>query len=342
MITKRSFGFTAKGEEVFEYQLTDGKMTVCVLTYGCVVNKILVPNAKGEMVDVVLGYDDLAGYENNGGYLGAFIGRVGNRIKDSRFVINGTTYNVVANEGRNCLHGGKEGFDKKIYDAKIDGEKLILSSVSPDGEQGFPGTLNMQVTYSIIDGGLDMSYRAVCDKDTTVSLTNHSYFNLDGEGTILEQELYINSDYITPVDKELIPTGELMVIDSTPFDFTKPTKVGLYIDYPHKQIEFGKGYDHNYVLKNYGKYEAVASLESKKSGIKMEVLTDCLGVQFYAGNCLNNEVGKGGRIHVKHSALCLETQNFPNAINQPSFPNSILKAGEEYVTRTTYKFSVTK
>ena len=187
-----------------------------------------------------------------------------------------------------------------------------------------------------------MEYECTCDKDTPISLTNHSYFNLSLEDTILNHNLTINSDYITSIDKNLIPTGELMLVEETPFDFRKGERVGEYIDFPHKQIKFGGGYDHNYVLKNYGIYEKVASLYAPDTAIKMDVLTDNLGMQFYSGNFLNNETGKGGRIHYKRAALCLETQSFPNAINEPSFPTSILRVGEVFKKKTTYSFSIQK
>ena len=340
MIEKIHFGYTSKGEEVNEFILDNGEIRVHVLDFGAIINKIFVKDKNGVTRDVVLGYDNVEGYEQNGGYLGAFIGRVGNRIRNSRFTINGIEYKVESNEGETCLHGGKEGFDKKVHLATIEGEKLVLSAVSPDGEQGFPGELKYKITYSLDGCGIDINYEAVSNKDTYVNLTNHSYFNLSGENTALNHLISINSDNITAVDKQLVPTGEFLAVENTPFDLRKPQKVGLYIDYPHKQIEYGGGYDHNFVLKNYGKYEQIATLHAPDTGIKMCVYSDSFGVQFYSGNFLANEIGKGGRVHQKRSAVCLETQNFPNAINIPSFPNAILKAGDLYHTRTTYKFSV--
>ncbi len=342
MITQKFFDKLIDGREVTEFILDNGVIEAHILNYGCIIHSLFVTNNKGEKQDVVLGYDKAFGYETNGGYLGAFIGRVGNRIKDAKFSLNGETYKLFANDGKNTLHGGKEGFDKKLYNAEIDGENLVLTAESADGEEGYPGKMTLKITYSLNGGAINLDYEATTDKDTPVSLTNHSYFNLSGEDTILDHYIQINSDHITPVDKNLIPTGELMIVEDTPFDFRKATKVGEYIDYPHQQIKFGGGYDHNYVLKNYGIYEKVATLYSEVSGIKMDVLTDNLGMQFYSGNFLKNEIGKGGRVHFKRSALCLETQGFPNSVNQPSFPSPILKAGETFKRKTTYSFSLIK
>lgn len=342
MITKQPFGKTRSGEKVNEYVLDNGEFRVHILDYGATVTKMFLKDKNGVERDVVLGYDDLSSYEDNAGYLGAFIGRVCNRIADSRFTINDVECNVVANTGKVCLHGGKKGFDKTVFSASIDGDKLTLRAVSPDGDQGFPGRLEYKVVYSLDGCGLDIYYEAVSDKDTCVNFTNHSYFNLSNEQTILNHILTIDSDYITALDKDLVATGEFIAVNDGPFDFKKGHKVGLYIDYPHQQLKYGGGYDCNYVLKNYGKYEKVASVFAEDTGIEMSVYTDNFGIQLYTGNCLANERGKNGRIHVKNAAICLETQNFPNAINQPSFPNSVLKAGELYHTRSTYKFTVKK
>lgn len=342
MITQKVFDKLSNGSEITEFILDNGVIEAHILNYGCIIQSLFVADKEGVKRDVVLGYDKAIGYETNGGYLGAFIGRVGNRIKDSKFTLNGNTYKLFANDGKNSLHGGECGFDRKLYDAEIVGENLVLTAVSADGEEGYPGNLNIKVTYSLNGGAISMEYECTCDKDTPVSLTNHSYFNLSLEDTVLNHKLVINSDYITPVDKSLIPTGELMIVEDTPFDFRKGERVGEYIDFPHKQLKFGGGYDHNYVLKNYGLYEKVATLYSADTAIKMDVLTDNLGMQFYSGNFLNNEIGKGGRIHYKRAALCLETQGFPNAVNQPSFPSAILKAGETFRRKTTYSFSVQK
>lgn len=340
MITKESFGRLTSGEEVTKYIMDNGVIRAHILDYGCIIQSLLVKDKNGNFTDVVLGYDKPLGYEINSGYLGAFIGRVANRIKDGKFTLNGESYKLFANDGKNSLHGGKVGFDKKIFNAEIQGENLVFSAISPDGEEGYPGNLSVKVIYSLSGASINLNYEGVCDKDTPISLTNHSYFNLSNEESILDHQLFINSDYITPIDKGLIPTGELMLVEDTPFDFRKMQKVGLYIDYPHKQIKNGGGYDHNFVLKNYGMYEKVATVYSEVSGIKMDVLTDNFGVQFYSGNFLNGATGKDYKVYGKRSGLCLETQNFPNAINQPSFPSAVLKANQTFKRKTTYSFSV--
>lgn len=342
MVTQKVFDKLSNGKEINEFILDNGVIEAHILNYGCIIQSLFVADKDGVKRDVVLGYDKAISYETNGGYLGAFIGRVANRTKDSKFSLNGKSYKLFANDGKNSLHGGQSGFDRKLYNAEIVGESLVLTATSADGEEGYPGNLSIKVTYSLKSGAITMEYECTCDKDTPISLTNHSYFNLSLEDTILNHNLTINSDYITSIDKNLIPTGELMLVEETPFDFRKGERVGEYIDFPHKQIKFGGGYDHNYVLKNYGIYEKVASLYAPDTAIKMDVLTDNLGMQFYSGNFLNNETGKGGRIHYKRAALCLETQSFPNAINQPSFPTSILRAGETFKRKTTYSFSIQK
>ena len=342
MVTQKVFDKLSNGKEITEFILDNGVIEAHILNYGCIIQSLFVADKDGVKRDVVLGYDAAISYETNGGYLGAFIGRVANRTKDSKFSLNGKSYKLFANDGKNSLHGGQSGFDRKLYNAEVVGESLVLTATSADGEEGYPGNLSIKVTYSLKGGAITMEYECTCDKDTPISLTNHSYFNLSLEDTILNHNLTINSDYITSIDKNLIPTGELMLVEETPFDFRKGERFGEYIDFPHKQIKFGGGYDHNYVLKNYGIYEKVASLYAPDTAIKMDVLTDNLGMQFYSGNFLNNETGKGGRIHYKRAALCLETQSFPNAINQPSFPTSILRAGETFKRKTTYSFSIQK
>lgn len=340
MITKESFGRLSNGSEVNKYILDNGVIEAHILDYGCIIQSLFVKDINDNKVDVVLGYDAPIGYEINDGYLGAVIGRVANRIKDAKFSLNEKNYKLFANDGKNSLHGGQFGFDKKIFNAEIDDERLVLTAFSPDGEEGYPGNLNLKVVYSLKGGAINLEYEATCDQDTPISITNHAYFNLSGEESILEHQLFINADHITPIDKGLIPTGELMLVEDTPFDFRKMQKVGLYVDYPHKQIVHGGGYDHNFVLKNYGMYEKIATLYSSASGIKMDVYTDNMGVQFYSGNFLNGVTGKGYKIYNKRSALCLETQNFPNAVNQVSFPSAILKKGEVFRRKTTYSFSV--
>ncbi len=342
MITKRPFGRTADGREVNEFVLDNGVICVHVLDYGCTVKNVFVTDKNGEKRDVVLGYDDIAGYETHDGYLGAFIGRVANRIGGAKFTLNGKNYELFKNDGNNSLHGGEIGFDKKVFESEIVGEKLYFRYVSKDGEEGYPGNMKVEVCYYLDKGAFELCYFAECDKDTPVSLTNHSYFNLSATNTVLDHELTVDSNNITAIDKTLIPTGELTCVENSPFDFRKAQKIGLYIDYPHKQLEYAGGYDHNFVLKNYGKFEKVATLYAQDTGINMDVYTDNFGMQVYSGNFLGGSVGKGGRLHERRSAVCLETQNFPDAINKPAFPSCVLKAGDKFYKRTAYSFSVKK
>lgn len=340
MNEKRHFGTSKDGFEISEYILDNGLIEAHFLDYGCIIKNVFVAGKDGKRRDVVLGYDDLKSYEENDGYLGAFVGRVANRIKNAEFTLDGVKYRLFANDGKNCLHGGKKGFDKKFFESKIDGDSITFTTCSFDGEEGFPGGLSIEVKYTLRGSALDIEYKAVATADTPVSFTNHSYFNLSDEETALNHLLSVNSDFITPVNDTLIPTGELLSVSDTPFDFRKPQKVGLYIDYPHKQLKIAGGYDHNFVLKNYGSYEKVATLYAEDTGICMDVFTDNFGMQVYSGNFLNGVVGKNGRIYGKRAAICLETQGFPNAVNQVTFPSIIVKAGKTYSKRTTYAFSV--
>ena len=340
MNEKRYFGTSKDGFEISEYILDNGLIEAHFLDYGCIIKNVFVAGKDGKKRDVVLGYDDIKSYEENGGYLGAFVGRVANRIKNAEFTLDGVKYRLFANDGKNCLHGGKKGFDKKFFESKIEGDSITFTTCSFDGEEGFPGGLSIEVKYTLRGSALDIEYKAVATADTPVSFTNHSYFNLADEDTALNHVLSVNSDFITPVNDTLIPTGELLSVSDTPFDFRNPQKVGLYIDYPHKQLKIAGGYDHNFVLKNYGSYEKVATLYAEDTGISMDVFTDNFGMQVYSGNFLNGAVGKSGRIYGKRAAICLETQGFPNAVNQVTFPSIIVKAGKTYSKRTTYAFSV--
>lgn len=340
MNEKRHFGTSKDGFEISEYILDNGLIEAHFLDYGCIIKNVFVAGKDGKRRDVVLGYDDLKSYEENGGYLGAFVGRVANRIKNAEFTLDGVKYRLFANDGKNCLHGGKKGFDKKFFESKIEDDSITFTTCSFDGEEGFPGGLSIEVKYTLRGSALDIEYKAVATADTPVSFTNHSYFNLSDEDTALNHVLSVNSDFITPVNDTLIPTGELLSVSDTPFDFRNPQKVGLYIDYPHKQLKIAGGYDHNFVLKNYGSYEKVATLYAEDTGISMDVFTDNFGMQVYSGNFLNGAVGKNGRIYGKRAAICLETQGFPNAVNQVTFPSIIVKAGKTYSKRTTYAFSV--
>ncbi len=344
-ITKTEYGKMPSGETVFSYLLDNGNISAEILTYGGIVRRLCVPDADGKKRDVVLGRASLEDYLHNDGYLGALIGRHANRIAGSQFEINGTTYHVGVNEGSNSLHGGIIGFDKKIWTAKEDDSdepSLTLSLVSPDGDEGFPGELNVNVIYSLTrENALKIDYAAVCDKDTVVNLTNHSYFNLSGHdsGTIDNQILSINSMFYTPNNAECMPTGEVLSVKDTPFDFTEPKKIGRDIDSDHAQIMMFGGYDHNFAIEGRG-YRLAASAVSEESGVCMEVYTDKPALQLYTSNGLKEGEYKDGARYGKHCAFCLETQYFPNAMAHSHYPSPILKKGEEYRFTTEYRFSV--
>lgn len=325
---------------VYKYTLTDGIVTAEILTYGGVIRSLNVPDKSGKLVDVVLGYDTLEEYQSNDGYLGAIIGRVGNRIANGKFSLNGKEYQVGVNDGVNSLHGGKSGFNDKVWQDDVDGEKLILSYKSVDGEEGYPANLYVTVIYSVEDGGLKIEYQAVADSDTVVNLTNHAYFNLSGEGSgsILDTVLFIDADKVTPTDKGLIPDGKFMGVCGTPHDFRIKKEIGKDIGDKTEQLEFAGGYDTNYVLNGSG-YRKIATAESLKTGINMDVFTDQVGVQFYSGNFLSGVKGKCSSVYNKRDGFCLETQGFPNAVNCAEYPSQTLKRGEVYKTITVYKFS---
>ena len=347
---KKVFGKTADGQEVYLYTLTNDKgVQAEIITYGGAVVSLKVPDRKGELADVVLGYSDLEGYVHDKAYFGALIGRYGNRIAHGKFELDGKTYTLFKNDGDNTLHGGKEGFNKKIWTAKdvsgAAGPALELTYLSKDGEEGFPGNLSVKVVYTLTNTNeLKIEYNATTDKDTVLNLTNHSYFNLAGQGNgdILGDILTIHASRYTPVDAGLIPTGELAPVKGTPFDFTKPTAIGARIEDDNEQLKLGHGYDHNFVLDRSGKggLQLAAEVYEPKSGRVMEVLTTQPAVQFYTGNFLDGTItGKDGKVYKKRYALCLETQHYPDSPNHPSFPTTELKPGEHYHTVTVYKFS---
>lgn len=319
-----------------------------ITNYGARVVGLAVPGKDGKLVDVVLGYDSLSGYRKKGEpFFGAIIGRYGNRIGKAKFALNGTEYQLEQNDGPNTLHGGSKGFHAVIWDAKqLSDSSLEFSYTSPDMEMGYPGELKTVVTYTLGAGNeLKIDYNATTSKACPVNLTNHAYFNLNGEGssTINDHLLMINADAFTPVDSTLIPTGVLQPVAGTPFDFTKPAAIGARVDSADEQLKNGKGYDHNFVLRDSSKsMKLAATVYGPQTGIFMEVFTTEPGIQFYGGNFLTGKDndGKHGHAYGYRSALCLETQHFPNSPNQASFPSTILNPGEVYKTTTTYKFSV--
>src|SRR6266704_3120811 len=351
-ITKKSFGKTPDGRPVDLYVLTNKSgAEVSITNYGGAVVSLKVPDRNGKLADVVLGYDTVDGYVNDKSYFGALVGRYGNRIGHAQFVLDGKTYTLAKNNGENSLHGGIKGFNKAVWKAKIlskkYGQSLELSYLSKDGEEGFPGNLKVTVTYTWDANALMIEYSATTDKKTVVNLTNHSYFNLAGQGSgdILGHLLTIQADQFTPVDSGLIPTGELRDVMDTPFDFRKPTAIGARIDQDDDQLKLGGGYDHNFVLRmpmDRGEYLAARVLEPT-TGRVLEVWTTEPGVQFYTGNFIDGKTaGKGGIAYPKRSAFCLETQHFPDSPNQPKFPSVVLNPGERLHTITKYQFSVEK
>lgn len=349
---KSSFGKTASGEPVDLYLLTNKNgVEAAISTYGGAVVSLKVPDRRGTLEDVVLGYDTLEGYEKDKVYFGAIVGRYANRIAHAEFTLDGETYTLAKNNGENTLHGGIRGFNKKVWAAKAipgkDSQALELSYLSKDGEEGFPGNLKVTVTYTLMDSNkLRIEYSATTDKKTVVNLTNHSYFNLAGAGSgdILGHILQIEADKFTPVNSGLIPTGELRDVTNTAFDFRKPTAIGARIDSNDEQIKLGGGYDHNFVLRSWEKPSGetpAARVVEPQSGRVLEVWTTLPGMQLYTGNFLDGTVkGKGGIGYTRRSAFCLETQYYPDSPNQPKFPSPVLPRGERYHAMTLYKFSV--
>ncbi|MBN2573893.1 MAG: galactose mutarotase [Deltaproteobacteria bacterium] len=348
-VTEAVFGSLADGRKVTLYTLTNASGAEArIINYGAIVVSLRVPDRHGKLRDVVLGYDDLAGYLKDKDFFGATVGRYGNRIGAGKFTLDGKTYQLDLNNGPNHLHGGAQGFYKKLWKAEpVKGKAepgVKLTYVSPDGEQGYPGTLTLALTYTLTrKNGLRMDYVGTTDKPTILNPTHHSYFNLSGDPThkILDEELTIIADKTTPVDAGLIPTGKLADVAGTPMDFRKPTAIGARIDAKDEQLGFGKGYDHNWVLRNPGKkVRKVAELRDPTSGIVMQILTDQPGLQFYSGNFLNGTIrGKNGAAYQYRTAVVLEAQVFPDAPNHPKFPSAVLRPGQRYRQTTVYQFS---
>jgi len=340
------YATTIDGKSVKLYTLKNKQgASVSITNYGGRVVSLLVPDKNNKLTDVVLGYDSIGAYRKKGEpFFGALIGRYGNRIGKGKFTLDGKEYTLQLNDGVNTLHGGTDGFFSKVWDAKqLDEQKLELSYVSNDGEAGYPGKLDVKVTYTLTDdNALQIDYLATTDKTTVVNLTNHAYFNLNGEGnnTILDHELTIDANAYTPVDSTLIPTGKLQPVAGTAFDFNKAKTIGKSIEENDQQLKFGKGYDHNFVLIHHDGKTAIATVKSPVTGITMEVYTVEPGLQFYSGNFLTgaDKDGKGGKSYPHRSAFCLETQHFPDAPNHANFASTVLKPGETYKTSTTYKF----
>lgn len=345
IVTKEKFGITSKGQDVHLYKLTNsGGSYVNILDLGCTVQSIFVPDRDGKLRDVALGYDNVAQYEANSAYLGAVVGRHANRIKDGRFVLNGKEYKLAVNNGPNHLHGGVEGFNLKVFDCAGYDDKLItFRYLSPDGEEGYPGNLDVTVTYQFTDdNSLIMKNYAATDADTVVNLTNHLYFNLSGEGngTILDHNLKLYASRYTENDENCLPTGVIAGVDGTPFDFRKAKPIGRDINQQNQQLANGHGYDHNFVLDGDG-YKPVADLLSAESGVGLFAYTTMPGVQIYTANFLDERRGKTG-IYKENYGVCIETQYFPNAMEHPHFPSPVLCKGEVYDHTTMYQFTAVK
>jgi aldose 1-epimerase len=352
MIKTESFGKLPDGREAHLYTLQNPSgMTVRLTDFGASVVSVMVPDRNGKIADVVLGYDSVGGYANGSVFFGGVVGRYANRIANGRFTLEGKTYQVSINDGKNCLHGGKIGFNKVLWTGEPletpEGPAVKFTYVSKDGEEGFPGTVTVTATYTLMkDDAIRIDYTGTTDKTTILNVCNHSYFNLSGDPakTILDEELMIDADKITPVDSGLIPTGEFESVAGTPFDFRKMTTIGSRINEDNAQLKICRGYDMNWVLNNYTKkVRKVAEVYDPSAGRVLDVLTDQPGLQFYSGNFLNgSEVGKGGIKYQYRTGLALETQHFPDSPNEPKFPSVTLKPGEKYQTTTIYKFSVKK
>jgi aldose 1-epimerase len=345
-VTSQPFGKMPDGTPVEIYTLTDGAHEARISTYGGVVVSLKTPDRTGTSADVVWGFDDLDGYVrtfNGPGnpFFGAIIGRYANRIAHAAFTLDGNKYSLPKNDGDNTLHSGPHGFNNVVWKGRPVANGIELTYLSKDGDAGFPGNLTTVVTYTLEKGALRIEYSATTDRDTVINLTNHSYFNLAGGGDILNDLITIHASRFTPVDSALIPTGELKSVESTPFDFRKPTPVGQRINADDEQIRLGHGYDHNWVLDSGGgKLTEAAEVYDSTSGRVLKVLTDQPGIQFYTGNFLDGTVkGKGGKVYERRSALCLETQHFPDSPNHLDFPTTELKAGQRYHTVTVFSFS---
>ncbi len=348
-VSEALFGTLQNGEKIHAYTLTNDKeMSATIINYGATVVRLKVPDKNGKVQDILLGYDNPTDYANGNSYFGGLIGRYANRIEKGRFVLDGKTYQIPVNDRGNMLHGGTIGFNKRIWKAEVvkdaKSPTIEMSYVSPDGEEGFPGKVVAHVWYSVNDQDeLVIKYEATTSKPTVINLTSHCYFNLSGDpaSSILDEDVMINSDKYTPTDSLSIPTGQIESVKGTPFDFRKPTEIGLRINEDNIQLKYGKGYDQNWVLNDYtGKVRVAATVYDPKSGRFMEVLTDQPGIQFYTGNYLNSSViGKGGIHYQYRCALCLEAQHYPDSPNHKNFPSTVLNPGQVYHQTTIYKFS---
>jgi len=346
-INEESFKSVHQGKQTALYTLKNKNGLVAQITnYGAIIVSIYIPDRRGNLADIVQGYDTIDEYINgNGPYMGAICGRCANRIARGKFRLKGKEYTLAVNNGPNHLHGGLTGYNKVVWDVvSITADRLELSYLSKDGEEGYPGNLRISVIYSLTENNeLRLDYLATTDKTTVVNLASHSYFNMAGEGSgsVYDQELMLNGDFFTPTDDTNVPTGEILKVEGTPMDFRKSRKIGLYIDSDDQQLKFGAGYDHNYVLDHpAGEAGLAAVAHDPESGRTMEIYTTQPGIQLYSANWINNEPGKGGKKYGRRWAFCLETQHFANAVNIPHFPSTILNPGEEYKHTCVHRFLV--
>ena len=342
-VTKQPFGKMPDGTPVEIFILSDGTVEARIMSFGGIIVSLRTSDRKGKMEDIVLGFDTLDEYvANSHNFYGAVIGRYANRIAHGTFTLDGKKYSLPRNNGENTLHGGPNGFYNVLWKAKLVDNGVELAYLSKDGEEGFPGTLNATVRYTLEKGALRVEYSATTDKPTVVNLTQHSYFNLGGQGSgdILGHQLTLHASKFTPVDAALIPTGKIKSVASTPFDFLHATRIGERIEANDEQLKLGKGYDHNWVLDgNKGKLREAAEVYEPSSGRVMKVSTTEPGIQFYSGNFLTGAKGKGGKPYPFRSALCLETQHFPDSPNHPAFPSTELKLGQTFNSVTVFSFS---
>jgi aldose 1-epimerase len=349
LLKKEAFEKEIDGKKTSLYLLENSNgIKVYITNYGARVVSLLTPDKEGECADIVLGFDNIDSYLKDNMYLGCIVGRYANRIKDGKFTIDGQQYNLFLNDGPNTLHGGKKGFDKRVWDAKQEGNTLILSYLSPDGEEGYPGNLSVKKIYTLTDENeLKMEYEAETDKATIVNLSHHSYFNLKGEGdtTILDHYFMADADFFTPVDRTLIPTGEIRPVANTPFDFKEGKQIGQDIGLENEQLKFGLGYDHNWIL-NKDSANALTfavKLWEETTGRVMEIYTTEPAFQFYSGNFMDGSVtGKSGKPYKYRAALAIEPQHFPDSPNNPEFPSTVLRPGEKYRQLSILKFSISE
>lgn len=342
---QRAFGTSRRGDDASLYTCTNKNgMMIGVTDFGATLHAVLVPDRDGNLCDVVLGYDSAEQYEEGTVFFGATVGRNANRIGGASFVLNGKRYELDKNNGENNLHSGLDFYNVRVWKVKEHTENSITFLLhSPDGDQNYPGAVDIEVTYTLTDENeIVIHYHGIPTEDTILNMTNHSYFNLSGHdsGDVLEQEVWIDADAYTRADASSVPTGELVLVEGTPMDFRIEKKIGRDIEQDYEALKLGNGYDHNWVLNNHGEFGKIASLYSDKTGIEMDVYTDLPGVQMYTANFVENEMGKAGAIYQKRHAVCFETQYFPDAVNHENFKSPICRAGEAYDTTTVYRFSV--